>query len=1042
MEIKYNRKRELFESDLSNIGGINFTFREADVASCIIHNRGEKKIASLLNISPRTVSAHVHNIMLKLGCNSRECIIDFLEKSGKIILIRKYYLHLLIENSFIAHLLKVGKLLNKQGASYRICPDDKIASNDFLSFKQIKSHLKLANVKESENSERFLCLLDKAGNCKAEPDSIFLLFKEGGAVQNENCINFNTPEEYYFSIFRLLSIIIRDPAIEKILADMKMDFQTINDSWDPASYQKSEDSFSKNQGYLSKISKKPLFFVIGFFALLGVVFSGYKIKSYLNDNLENISFGADLPVLEKNKLLMRSSIINEIKNKFDNKKGIQTVALVGIGGSGKTTIAYQYARESGAEIIWEINAESKETIVASFQRLAYAMCVSPEERAEISQIKELPDLDERKRRIVFFLRSAIKNYSSWLLIYDQVKDFHDIMHYFPHDEGVWGGGKILITTSNNNIIHSSYISDESIIYIPELSEEEKLKLFVSIVGQHPEITDALKIEYKNCLKNIPPFPLDVSIAAHYVKETQMTCNKYLKYNNPSAREKFLSTQKSLLKDIGNYSKTRYDIITLPINHIVKISQDFKNLLFLVGLLDSYNIPKNLLSTYKEEVIVDSFLYELKNFSIMNQESENSALTFSIHNSTQDIISSYFLYNFSDEKLYLQLPKIVAAFEEYIKNVIKEKDLSTIRLTIPHIEKFLSHNICTNLDKAKLNNKLAGCYFHIANYEKARVLLKKTIEVYSKHYGENHIKTAQAIARMGAIERNVGNYQKAQKLLAQAMGVYEKHYGKNHKKIAWIYVYLGSVYRHIGQYDKAMKLLKDGLKIYSKHLGATSEKAAKASSYLAIVHKDVGNYEQAKVLLKNVLALYTKRYGKNHTKTAWVSVNLASIYRCLGEYKKALELLDFAYEVYNRQHAGNSLESAWTLGYIGVVHLEMGEIQKAEKLLMQSLENHKNHIDDKNIVIAWLKLHLGNTYRLLKEYEKSQRLLEESLAIHKRHYGPKHIKTAQVLLGLGDTLIKQEKTAEAKILLQEALDSLSEKNHPGQYEVITLLNSLQ
>ena len=94
-EIGYDKKQELYDNYLSEISNINFTFREIDIISCILHNRGEKKIAALLLIAPRTVSTHVHNIMLKLGYSSRESIIDFLEKSGKLSLIRQYYLCLL-----------------------------------------------------------------------------------------------------------------------------------------------------------------------------------------------------------------------------------------------------------------------------------------------------------------------------------------------------------------------------------------------------------------------------------------------------------------------------------------------------------------------------------------------------------------------------------------------------------------------------------------------------------------------------------------------------------------------------------------------------------------------------------------------------------------------------------------------------------------------------------------------------------------------------------------------------------------------------------
>ena len=74
-----NNKRSLYEKYMQEVRGIYLTYREVDVISCVINNRGEKKIAYLLDISPRTVSTHVHNIMLKLKKNSRDGITDFIE---------------------------------------------------------------------------------------------------------------------------------------------------------------------------------------------------------------------------------------------------------------------------------------------------------------------------------------------------------------------------------------------------------------------------------------------------------------------------------------------------------------------------------------------------------------------------------------------------------------------------------------------------------------------------------------------------------------------------------------------------------------------------------------------------------------------------------------------------------------------------------------------------------------------------------------------------------------------------------------------------
>ena len=54
LEINYHKKREIYDEHLKVINDVKFTYREIDVVACILHQRGEKKMASLLSISPLT----------------------------------------------------------------------------------------------------------------------------------------------------------------------------------------------------------------------------------------------------------------------------------------------------------------------------------------------------------------------------------------------------------------------------------------------------------------------------------------------------------------------------------------------------------------------------------------------------------------------------------------------------------------------------------------------------------------------------------------------------------------------------------------------------------------------------------------------------------------------------------------------------------------------------------------------------------------------------------------------------------------------------
>lgn len=102
------------------IKNINFIPREIDVMACLLNARGTSKISSLLEIAPSTILTHIHNIMLKIGCHSREGIIDFIEHSCKTLLIKEHYRRLILENLFIKSLKEISKLQYQKRGTYLV----------------------------------------------------------------------------------------------------------------------------------------------------------------------------------------------------------------------------------------------------------------------------------------------------------------------------------------------------------------------------------------------------------------------------------------------------------------------------------------------------------------------------------------------------------------------------------------------------------------------------------------------------------------------------------------------------------------------------------------------------------------------------------------------------------------------------------------------------------------------------------------------------------------------------------------------------------
>ncbi len=177
------------------------------------------------------------------------------------------------------------------------------------------------------------------------------------------------------------------------------------------------------------------------------------LNTYQSIPLETLR--TELPVPQESTLLKRTALIEQINAKFRGADPIKTVVLAGVGGAGKTTTARLYAREQKDPVLWELNAENLDTLLSSFESLAYALAKTESEKQEVNRLKANENIDERKNQILYFVKSRLKKQNSWFLIFDNVDSFKEIKNFFPYDPKVWGRGRILITTRDRNYVSNS-----------------------------------------------------------------------------------------------------------------------------------------------------------------------------------------------------------------------------------------------------------------------------------------------------------------------------------------------------------------------------------------------------------------------------------------------------------------------------------------------------------------------------------------------------------------------------------------------------------
>lgn len=1056
--------QEFYSAYLQAINNVRFTRRQVDVIACLLKGRDKaKEIGSFLSISEHTIRTHLQKIRERIKGRS---LIDFVESSAQEGLLKKHYLFLQIHSAFHNCLKDIQKstiLKGSEALGYLIIHWKSDPHNLFV--EQLESDLRLLKIPVSRETRdiqqdfqdisgiehnKFTIYIVSNDFIKNYPEGdiqnvsslkkcLFLMpprktnSKEYEIFKNIAHLDLSQQKNYYFSFFLLLQKINPTVNFDKVITEFEQKYSVL----------KGSDSFAfttaSKTPHLLKFQDTPALRRIS----LGVITFMVTLSGgiyYWNTRPNNtFTVRSDLVIPTGSALLHRPEIIEQINEKFKGTSGIQTVALIGPGGAGKTTLARQYIHQQKAGVVWEIKAESHESITLSFEYLAKTLAKTEEDQKLLREIQTAKTPAEREEKVIQFVKERLRLRAGWLLIYDNMEKFEDIQRYFPQDIETWGQGKVILTTRDANVQNNKRVN--AFVQIGELTPNQKFDLFIKIMKQEKAGLTPVQIkEIKQFLEDIPPFPLDVSIAGYYIKATNVSYARYLEYLQKYYTD-FDNVQKNLLKETGDYTRTRYTLITLSLQHLINQNEDFKDLLLFISLLNSQNIPKELLEKHKNSVVVDNFIYHLKKYSLITDESSLSSSnpSFTIHHSTQSICLSYLTKLLKLETNYHTFSTIAAVLDDYIDEMVCKDDIDKMKSLVKHYESLLSHNsLLTNDIRGSLETDLGYIYSSMGYFTQAKQMLENGLKNLSTN-NNNYGVIARNLVCQGWINSLFNNYDHAKKLLEQSLIIYMKNAPSKKKERARALVYLGDIYRWTGNYEKAKNLLEDSLFLYKET--ASEAHTAMALSCLGHVYEELGQYERSISLLEQNINFCKKHLTEDSTRQAWGLLHLGKTYTGLGCYSKAADLVDQSIFILKKHFPKNHGFISMASIMLGKIRNEQGDLETAKDLLELSIKNHKNFGGEWHTTYAWGLESLGDVYRKLGNYEKAKQLLYESIVIFEKQGGKDHLKTASPLRSLGQVYLCEGHLEEAEVFLQKSLKILQDNNHPQSYATLEVLSEL-
>jgi tetratricopeptide (TPR) repeat protein/DNA-binding XRE family transcriptional regulator len=671
---------------------------------------------------------------------------------------------------------------------------------------------------------------------------------------------------------------------------------------------------------------------------------------------------------------------------------IQTQAISGLGGIGKTQVAIEYAyryREHYHDILWA-SSDSRETLMTSYLTLA--------------RLLRLPEREEREQhKVIEAVKRWLREHKGWLLILDDIEDLSLVQEFVPTPRQ----GAVILTTRQGETIPLA-----KALVLEVLPEEEGSLFLLRRSGYLPRESTLETASADNrkaalaIVQAVVGLPLALDQAGAYIAETKCSLSDYLRL--------FKQRQTALLQRRGTLSLDHPLSVTatfsLAFEQVQQKNEAAIELLKLCAYLSPGTIPLELitqgavhLGTVSKEVTTDALqldqaLETLQAYSLVRRDGESGTL--SIHRLVQIVLQN--------------------KLEEAEQHYWAEHTVLTVNAVFPHADE-VNWPQCERLLPHAL---IAAQYIeteHISGEEAGR-LLHETATYLQGRARDSEAETFYLLA----------------------LSIFEQALGVEHPQVASLLNGLADLYTYQGKYKQAEPHHQRAIRILEQALGPEHPDLASPLDGLGCLYTKQGKYEQAEPLYQRVLDIRERSLGPEHPLVAQPLYNLAGLDYLWGEYERAGSLLQRALHILEQALGPEHLHVTYPLEGLAEVYSQQGKYTEAEPLLQRALHIREQVLGPEHPQVAYLLNIFANLYREKGRYGEAEPLLQRALHIREQAQGPKHPETADVIHDFALLREAQGRKDAAKVSYENALTIREQKlgaSHPKTIETRNRLISL-
>ena len=520
-----------------------------------------------------------------------------------------------------------------------------------------------------------------------------------------------------------------------------------------------------------------------------------------------MSSSSYLPFLRNRRFTGRTDELKELEKRLIIRKDCQKLAVVGLGGVGKTQVvlelAYTVKERWPAYSIYWVPAVSAESFEQAYRHIATQCSVALN-----------PNEEDPKESVRRYLNSG--SAGKWLLIVDNADDQEilfgasgevgGVTMYLPESEN----GLTLFTTRYREIAVS--LADSEVMEIQEMDHQEAESFLTRSLTQKDLLNDrAIATELLNELTFLP---LAIAQAAAYLNAMQISIREYLSLLR-STEQNSVSLLSREFRDNTRYRNSRNAVAAtwlISFDQIRRIDSLAADLLSFKSCIENKAIPRSMLPTVEPEERIVHAIGTLRAYAFVTKRPDTDSYDMHrlVHLATKVWLDKQKALQKVKEEATIHLAEIFpsndytnrATWREYFPHAFQ-----SLRITKELVIK-ARFDLCTAVGRCLLVDGRVG---------EAVVWLSECCSWWQGHFPEDHPDRLASQHQLAIAYQADGQVLKAVKLLEQVVAIEEKVLKEDHPSRLASQHELAIAYRADGQVLKAVKLLEQVVAIEEKML---------------------------------------------------------------------------------------------------------------------------------------------------------------------------------------------------------------------------------